>query len=103
MRISFLIAILITAKFVTAQQLSPVKVEEGVVQGTFEDGLTVYKGIPFATPPVGDLRWRAPQPAAKWEGVFKADAFGPSCTPGGAAGGRGRGGAPGAAPGRGNA
>jgi para-nitrobenzyl esterase len=44
-------------------------VEHGLVQGTSEDGLTVYKGIPFAAPPVGDLRWRAPQPAAKWEGV----------------------------------
>src|SRR5690606_2928229 len=38
---------------------------------------TVYKGIPFAAPPVGELRWRAPQPAAKWEGVRAADKFGP--------------------------
>jgi para-nitrobenzyl esterase len=52
-----------------AQQPSPVKVQEGMVQGTFENELTVYKGIPFAAPPVGDLRWKAPQPAAKWQGV----------------------------------
>ena len=56
---------------------APVKVEGGLVQGTAEDGLTVYKGIPFAAPPVGDLRWRAPQPAAKWDGVSTADKFGP--------------------------
>jgi para-nitrobenzyl esterase len=58
-----------------AQQPAPVKVEEGLLQGTFEDGLTVYRGIPFAAPPVGDLRWRAPQPAAKWEGIRQATKF----------------------------
>ena len=61
-----------------AQQPAPIRVEEGLLQGTFEDGLTVYRGVPFAAPPVGDLRWRAPQPAAKWEGVRKAVEFGPS-------------------------
>jgi para-nitrobenzyl esterase len=58
-------------------QLSTVKVAEGTLQGTAENGLTVFKGIPFAAPPVGDLRWKAPQPAAKWNGVLKADRFGP--------------------------
>ena len=57
--------------------LPPVKVEQGLVQGTSEDGLTVYRGIPFAAPPVGDLRWRAPQTAAQWEGVRQASRFGP--------------------------
>ena len=61
-----------------AEQPAPVMVEHGLVQGTSEDGLTVYRGIPFAVPPVGDLRWRAPQPAAKWEGVLQATNFGPS-------------------------
>jgi para-nitrobenzyl esterase len=55
-------AILFTAASVIAQQPPPVKVEEGLIQGISEDGLTVYKGIPFAAPPVGDLRWKAPQP-----------------------------------------
>jgi para-nitrobenzyl esterase len=55
------------------------KVEQGVLQGIREAGLTVYKGIPFAAPPVGELRWRAPQPAAKWEGVRLADKFAPQC------------------------
>ncbi len=60
-----------------AQAPAPVRTETGLVQGVAEKGLTVYKGIPFAAPPVGDLRWRAPQPAAKWEGVRAADKFGP--------------------------
>lgn len=66
-----------------AQQPSPVKVQEGLVQGTSEDGLTVYKGIPFAVPPVGDLRWKAPQAPAKWEGVRQATKFAPAPMQGG--------------------
>ena len=57
--------------------------EGGLLQGTCQDGLTVYRGIPFAAPPVGELRWRAPQPAAKWEGVKPADKFGARCYQGG--------------------
>jgi para-nitrobenzyl esterase len=64
-------------------QTSLVKVNEGLVQGTAEDGLTVFKGIPFAAPPVGDLRWKAPQPAAKWEGVLDASKFAPGPIQGG--------------------
>jgi para-nitrobenzyl esterase len=56
-----------------------VKVAQGEVQGTSADGVSVYKGLPFATPPVGDLRWRAPQPPAKWQGVRAATAFSSSC------------------------
>ena len=66
-----------TAGLAIAQQPAPVKVQQGLVQGTSEDGLTVYRGIPFAAPPVGDLRWRAPQPAAKWEGVRQTTNFAP--------------------------
>ncbi len=60
-----------------AQQPTPVQVEQGLVQGTVENGVTVYRGIPFAAPPLGDLRWRAPQPAAKWDGVRPTAKFGP--------------------------
>src|SRR5690242_7687431 len=56
-----------------------VKVESGLLEGTSEGGLTVYRGIPFAAPPVGDLRWRAPQPAAKWDGIRTADKFASAC------------------------
>jgi para-nitrobenzyl esterase len=76
------LALLLSAPFIQAQT-TPVKVKEGVVQGTSEGGLTIYKGIPFATPPVGELRWRAPQPAAKWEGVRQADKFAPAPMQGG--------------------
>src|SRR5271155_1365025 len=53
--------------------------ESGAISGVHESGLSVYKGIPFAAPPVGDLRWRPPMPAAPWTGTRKADAFAPAC------------------------
>ncbi len=59
--------------------ISKAKVEGGMVEGIAEDGIGVFKGIPFAAPPVGDLRWKAPQPVNKWEGVLKADKFAPAC------------------------
>ena len=81
MKKNFLLAAvlcLFTAGLGLAQQPAPVMVEQGLLQGTNEDGLTVYRGIPFAAPPVGDLRWHAPLPAAGWSGVRQADKFGPS-------------------------
>src|SRR5215203_3101055 len=80
---SFLTTLLSTAVFAFAQQPAAIKVEEGLLQGTSEYGLTVYKGIPFAEPPIGDLRWKAPQPAAKWQGVKLADRFAPGPIQGG--------------------
>jgi para-nitrobenzyl esterase len=59
---------------------SPItQTESGAVSGVLDDGLTIYKGVPFAAPPVGDLRWRAPTPAARWVGTRKADTFAPAC------------------------
>ena len=52
---------------------------QGEVEGLEVHGLCVFKVIPFAAPPVGNLRWRAPQPPATWEGVRPAHAFGPNC------------------------
>jgi para-nitrobenzyl esterase len=78
----FFIAMLM-GTIAVAQQPAPIKVEQGLVQGTSEDGLTVYKGIPFAAPPVGELRWKAPQPAAKWSGVKEATKFAPGPIQGG--------------------
>jgi para-nitrobenzyl esterase len=65
----------------TAQITGPVKVSGGSVQGVPGKvaSMTVFKGIPYAAPPVGDLRWRAPQPVVPWEGVRKAARFGASC------------------------
>src|SRR5512135_979483 len=78
MQVGFLV-VMLAAGLGMAQQPAPVAVEGGLVQGTSEDGLTVYRGIPFAAPPVGDLRWRAPEPAAKWDGSRQAAKFAPSC------------------------
>lgn len=83
-KIVFLLAIgIISAMPGLAQQPAPVKVEEGMLQGAIEDGLTVYKGIPFAAPPVGNLRWHAPVPAAKWSGIKQATTFAPGPVQGG--------------------
>ena len=77
-----------------------VRTDAGPVSGAEAAGVASYLGIPFAAPPVGDLRWRAPQPVAHWTGVRKADEFGAMCMQGGAGGGRGGrgGGAKGGAP-----
>ena len=88
------ISVILAAVFCVAQAPAPVKVEGGAVQGAFEDGLTVYRGIPFAAPPVGDLRWRAPQPVAKWDGVKETVKFAPACIQGIMMGPRGSGPAP---------
>jgi carboxylesterase type B len=59
----------------------PVSTDAGLISGTAgsSDNVRVYKGIPFAAPPLGLLHWSAPQPVSHWEGVRKADRFGPMC------------------------
>lgn len=52
-----------------------ITVEGGKVQGYESNGLTIYKGIPFAAPPVGDLRWREPQPVLPWDTILVADHY----------------------------
>ena len=61
--------------------LDPVKTVNGLVAGTASTapGVTAYLGIPYAAPPVGDLRWRPPQRPANWSGVRQATSFGTSC------------------------
>ena len=51
----------------------------GALQGVRSDGLDVFRGIPFAAPPVGSLRWRVPQPVQLWSGVRSAEVFGTAC------------------------
>ena len=60
-----------------------VKVDGGYIQGKTENSLFVYKGIPFAAPPVGNLRWKAPQPVVAWNGVKQTVKFAPSPMQGG--------------------
>jgi para-nitrobenzyl esterase len=54
-----------------------VKTKSGTVEGNYEGGLYNFKGIPYAAPPVGDLRWISPQPAKPWTGVRSVREFGP--------------------------
>jgi para-nitrobenzyl esterase len=58
---------------------SQVKISNGTLEGTIDSqtGVRSFKGIPFAAPPVGELRWKPPQPPADWEGVRPATEFGP--------------------------
>jgi para-nitrobenzyl esterase len=57
----------------------PARVESGQLQGTVSaDGIVCsFKGVPYAKPPIGELRWRAPQPTVAWRGVRDAKQFGP--------------------------
>ena len=58
-----------------------VSAESGRLKGAYnsDHSVLMFKGVPFAAPPVGDLRWKAPQPAKRWDGVRAADKFGPAC------------------------
>ena len=56
-----------------------VKVESGMLRGVSDAGVVSYKGVPYAAPPTGNLRWKAPQPAAHWSGVRIASQFGHDC------------------------
>ncbi len=76
-RLLLSLAMLLTTLAVNAQN-PRVKTSEGVLEGIEESGIKVFKGVPFAQPPVGDLRWKAPQPVKAWTGVRKAHDFGPN-------------------------
>ena len=62
------------------RSLETIKVEGGMISGTTDSSGTIhiFKGIPFAAPPVNELRWKAPQPVVPWKGIKKCNAFGPS-------------------------
>src|SRR5471030_1561957 len=79
-----LLAVMLAAGFCSALAMaaSPgmeASLDTGVVRGSEQDGVIAFKGIPFAAPPVGDLRWRAPQAAAPWQGVRPALEYGADC------------------------
>ena len=75
----FAVSALLLAACKTTEAQSPVlSIEGGQVQGVTTDipGVLAFKGIPYAAPPVGDLRWKEPQPVVPWDGVMVADRFG---------------------------
>ena len=78
--IGLAIALLCQLSPAHAQSDPVVKTQAGDLQGVAERGVLVFKGIPFAAPPVGELRWREPRPAAPWQGMRKAVAYGSACT-----------------------
>jgi para-nitrobenzyl esterase len=70
----------VTAAQTTEKKLSPVvETKEGPVQGFISSGVTAFLGVPYAEPPVGNLRWRPPKDPAPWTNVRKATEFAPIC------------------------
>jgi para-nitrobenzyl esterase len=75
----YVAALIGTASMLAGAASDTVTVDGGKVRGTSADGVRVFKGIPFAAPPVGALRWKAPQPVVPWKKEREADAFAPQC------------------------
>ncbi len=63
----------------SAQQSPTITIDSGVVEGVRLEHVERFLGIPYAEPPVGELRWRAPRPARSWDGVRRASEFGDDC------------------------
>ena len=81
MRKRLLICVILAALPLAAALTQPVRTDSGLVSGVpgSHPSVVAFKGIPFAAPPVDDLRWRSPKPPASWQGVKKADQFSDSC------------------------
>ena len=78
-RLSFLGVLLLMGACATQLESAIVSTELGVVRGENRDGLAIFRGIPYAAAPVGDLRWRAPQPHAPWSDTLDTVEFGAAC------------------------
>jgi len=74
-----LAAAIAAASIVRGAPADVVKVDGGEVSGVADRGVRVFKGMPYAAPPVGPLRWKAPQPIVAWSGVRDGSAFGAEC------------------------
>jgi para-nitrobenzyl esterase len=81
MRFLFPVLVISTATVLPAFAAIRIKTANGVLESSAapKDRVRSFKGIPFAQPPVGDLRWREPQPVKNWTGTRNADQFGPRC------------------------
>jgi len=79
-KLAWAVAFLALSAGVCAAPAPPVaKLDSGLISGAAVDEIVVFRGIPYAAPPVGALRWRAPRRLQPWSGVREASAFGPSC------------------------
>jgi len=78
-RIALLAWLGCSATLVVRAEIPQVRLDEGTLSGVLKDGVVSYKGIPYAEPPVGSLRWTLPVPPKAWSGERAADDFGPSC------------------------
>ncbi len=72
-------ALLFAWNGIAAAQAPRADTANGVVEGVYNSGISEFKGIPFGAPPLGDLRWREPQPVESWDGVRRTNGFGPRC------------------------
>ncbi len=81
MRLIFSTIVICTAAILPAFSADRVKTANGALESAAaaKDGVRAFKGIPFGQPPVGELRWREPQPVKNWSGARNADQFGPRC------------------------
>lgn len=81
MRFLFPAIVICTAAVLPVLAANRVKTANGILESTAapKDGVRTFKGIPFAQPPVGDLRWQVPQAVKNWTGTRNADQFGPRC------------------------
>lgn len=77
--ITLILLLIIINVFPQNKKTAIVKVDGGQIEGSLENGVAVYKGIPYAAPPTGDLRWKSPQPVLPWEGVRQANKYGNAC------------------------
>src|ERR1043166_3886152 len=78
---STLIASVLLLAVAPMRAADQVKLTSGVVEGIAgqKPGIREFRGIPYAAPPIGDKRWKAPEPPAAWSGIRKADTFGSRC------------------------
>lgn len=79
--VRLLVSILLTSAFGSSARANAVHIESGWVEGVASGvpGVRVFRGVPYARPPLGALRWRPPQPPTEWSGVRRADRVGPCC------------------------
>ena len=77
----FLLAVIPASTYASIEE--PIQLQAGQISGTLlANGVQAFLGVPFAAPPVGDLRWRPPQPAVPWSGIREMDRKGPDCMQG---------------------